>query len=334
MAGQGAKLAAGMLGKASDKLENAQEKLTKFLDAGSYWIWEAREKYCAQDVIGQIAQEMIPFMKAQCTIWSNLATGSYIVAAGFIIGSALLFVGACLSRDKSKISQGSNRLRCICLMAGPSHAVIGVAAYFVLTKDFPGGSGTKMTFGSAGAAILSFLPYLVSECMEKDKPPGFKNREDDTEQAILMKDQKASYQAAVMLTPPQGQHFEQQFQAANQPYQFSMPSQPPQVSDPQGQPNFLASQMVGGYTSPGMPMSAPERLMPREPLMNLPTPKMPLSWGFVPMAPIGGGMSNPSSGMLAGGQMQIGVGSPGMGSAGQMVDSGVRQYGMSQPEFR
>lgn len=256
-------------------------------------------------------------------------------------------------------------------MAGPSHAVIGVAAYFVLTKDFPGGSGTKMTFGgvywgAAGAAILSFLPYLVSECMEKDKPPGFKNREDDTEQAILMKDQKASYQAAVMgrqppgqqqqgmpgmvqlppgqrqgqqqgmagMTPPQGQHFEQQFQAANQPYQFSMPSQPPQVSDPQGQPNFLASQMVGGYTSPGMPMSAPERLMPREPLMNLPTPKMPLSWGFVPMAPIGGGMSNPSSGMLAGGQMQIGVGSPGMGSAGQMVDSGVRQYGMSQPEFR
>lgn len=242
--GQGLQLGANLIGGAG-----VGEKLKDVMATGSYWIWEAKEKYCAQDALGQVAQELVPFLKEQCNMWTRISIASYVILACVAVGSCFLIVGSFLSANKGNLSKASSNIRKVGLIFGPVHGILGLGIYFFMTMDFPGNGSNRMTLGAgfwAAAAIglLSFLPFVISQFCEPNNSSQASKGKIDSEQDHLMHGQQGGkggkdYMAVGMSQqPPQGKGVAIG-QAPNQQWQ-----------SPSGQPPNQQWQSYGG----GQPM--------------------------------------------------------------------------------
>lgn len=169
--GQALSLINNYAGKINDKAKKASELVEQIMKEGSFWIWEAREMFCAQDILGKFVQDQISILKERCQMWSKLAIGSYIVFACFLIGSCALLAGSFLNKNKPTLSESTNMVRIVCCAGGSGLWILGCLIYLILTMYFP--SGDEMTF-SAGfwlalvASILSLSVIVVAQFVESD----------------------------------------------------------------------------------------------------------------------------------------------------------------------
>jgi len=195
--GTGVNFLSNIAASKNEKFKQAQEFLKEIQKEGSYWIWEARDMFCADDLVSQASRELVPMLKEKCTMWSNIAIGSYCVIAFFIFGLVGIVVGSFLNFKKPTLSPAMNKVRLVACGAGPGCWLLGIVIYMGLTMKAP--SGDEVTFGAGffvalAVSILGFAPLAIS-FFEGDKVGSARNA-DGGDQGVEMQPP----------LPPQGQH--------------------------------------------------------------------------------------------------------------------------------